>query len=381
MPSVAVAQLGARMHYAVPRIFQSAGLLERLYTDFAGFSRRPGIPARRVTHFPTLGIGYAMSLRLARSESARYRCWLGAGRRFCASILSHGLGAATAVYGFNSACLELLRAAQERGVFRIMEQTSAAKPVERRLLAEEAEAWPEWVSGPPPAGPAAEFAAREAAEWAAADVILCGSEWARSSVAAAGGPADRCRVVPYGVDLTAVPREPRRGAPLRVLFCGAVNAQKGVPYLLEAARRLDPRRVQFRLVGSILAPEPVRAALRARCHLAGRVPRGAMTEHYGWADVLLMPSICEGSATVCYEALASGLPVIATPNAGSVVRHGVEGFLVPIRSPEAIAEKLQLLADAPAVLAALSRNAAARSREFTVQAYAARLLEACSLPV
>jgi glycosyltransferase involved in cell wall biosynthesis len=77
------------------------------------------------------------------------------------------------------------------------------------------------------------------------------------------------------------------------------------------------------------------------------VTRQEVRRHYQWADVFVFPSLCEGSAMVTYEALAAGLPVITTPNAGSVVRDGVDGFIVPIRDAEAIAAKLDLLARDP----------------------------------
>ena len=63
--------------------------------------------------------------------------------------------------------------------------------------------------------------------------------------------------------------------------------------------------------------------------LAGPVPRSVVAEHYAWADVFLLPSVCEGSATATYEAIASGIPVICTPNAGSVIEDGRQGFRSP----------------------------------------------------
>ena len=91
-------------------------------------------------------------------------------------------------------------------------------------------------------------------------------------------------------------------------------------------------------------------------------------------DVFLLPSVSEGSAGVCYEALAAGLPVITTPNAGSVVRDGIDGFIVPIRSPEAIIEKLDRLASDPDLLAFMSKNARERSADYTLERYGERLL-------
>src|SRR3989442_15995027 len=66
-------------------------------------------------------------------------------------------------------------------------------------------------------------------------------------------------------------------------------------------------------------------------------------------DVLVLPSIVEGRALVQQEAMACGLPVIATKNAGGddLIEEGRTGFLVPIRSPETIAEKINWLVADP----------------------------------
>jgi glycosyltransferase involved in cell wall biosynthesis len=104
------------------------------------------------------------------------------------------------------------------------------------------------------------------------------------------------------------------------------------------------------------------------------VPRSEIHRQFSWADVFLLPSICEGSATVCYEALSFGLPVITTPNTGSVVRDGIDGFVVPIRNTESIIEKLVRFDSDRDLLALMSRNARQRSADFTVEKYGERLL-------
>jgi glycosyltransferase involved in cell wall biosynthesis len=81
-------------------------------------------------------------------------------------------------------------------------------------------------------------------------------------------------------------------------------------------------------------------------------------------------------ATVLLEALAAGLPVITTLNSGLAVNEGVEGYLVPIRDSNAIAERLNQLASDPALLAEMSRNAKKRSENFTLAAYSDRLCRA-----
>jgi glycosyltransferase involved in cell wall biosynthesis len=110
--------------------------------------------------------------------------------------------------------------------------------------------------------------------------------------------------------------------------------------------------------------------------LLGVAPRSEVQQQMAMADLLILPSLCEGSATVCYEALAAGLPVITTENAGSVVRHGVDGFIVPIRNVDAIVECVEKLAKDRALREWMSANARERAAEYTADAFGRRLLEA-----
>lgn len=399
--SFAVAQLGARMHYGVPRILCVAGMLTRFYTDLvsakgwpglvrrmvaaglrSGSTRRmaarvpDGVPPGVITHWPGFALEYFWRQRRAKSQGERTATYLWAGREFCRRIIRHGLGQSTAVYTFNSAGFELLRYARERSLLCVMEQTSAPAEVEDELLAGEYAAFPRWE---PPLGAdshRAEFAARERAEWECSDLILCGSEFVREGIAKCGGPMDRCAVVPYGVDGVARANENRgRVSRLRVLIVGGVRLQKGASYVFEAARALRGL-AEFRWCGGIGVLPEAASRLKEHVELRGAVPRTSMSEHYAWGDVLLFPSVCDGFGVVILEALASGLPVITTRNTGIVVRDGTDGFLVPIRDSEAIVEKLELLARDRERLVWMSANAIARSREYTLEKYGERLVAA-----
>ena len=140
-------------------------------------------------------------------------------------------------------------------------------------------------------------------------------------------------------------RREERNGPLRVLTVGTVGLRKGAPYVLEAARQLQGQAI-FRMVGPSALSSYGERQLQHAVELVGAVPRSIVAEHYAWADVFLLPSVCEGSATATYEALASGLPVICTPNTGSVVEDGAQGFVVPVRDVAAIVARIaQLSAD------------------------------------
>lgn len=404
---VIVAQMGARMHYAVARALHERALLERLYTDvcaskglarlvnliprqFAPAAVRrlqgripPGVPPQRTTAFTGFGIEYLRRRSAARGLSEQLQAHLWAGQRFCELILASGLPeAAGAVYGFNSACEALLHAAKCRGMHTLVEQTIAPLSVERRLLEEDAHFHHGWGGGE--CSVEAElFAARERREWALADSVVCPSEFVRSGVVAEGVAPERCLVVPYGVQRPRVASGPPSGygsrrSGLRVLFVGTVGLRKGVPYLFDAMRRVRSSGATCRIVGPWDADA---AVLRDCCppnvELVGAIPRNDVAREFARADVFCLPSLCEGSATVILEALAAGLPVITTPNAGSIVRDGIDGYVLPIRDSEAIAEAIDSLAD-PDVRARMSAGARERSDFGSIESYAARVVQVFS---
>lgn len=390
-PRFIVAQLGARRRYAVPRALHSAGRLERLFTDFYGakwpavfLPRRlrertaPDLPRERVAHFPLFGLRRMLRNRRAHTPRQRLRAYAIWNREFGRLVSRQDWGDAAAVYVFNAAGVEIAEEARRRGVLVALDQTAAPWCVEESLLAEERARWPDWEAegaSPEDWQPLAE---RERAEWKLAHWILCGSEYVRDSLRAAGGPVEKCRVVPYGVEPKGWPtrvREPHAD-PLRVLFVGTIQLRKGIPYLIEAMKMLEPSMARLRCVGPIRVSPAAVARLAEVAEIRPAVTRSQLPVLYDEADVLVLPSISEGSANVCYEALAVGLPVITTPNAGSVVRDGVDGFIVPIRSPEAIAARLTELARDRERLAEMSRNALSRAQDLSFAAYAQRLLAA-----
>ena len=397
---VVASQLGARMHYAVPRFLEQSGRLERFYTDICAgdavadvlrlcpkalrplplrrlAGRTPhGVSRDRITTFPGFGLHHALRRLRARTAEDVSEVALWAGARLSALVAARGFGRAGAVFGYSGECLELLRAARSAGLVTVMEQTIAAQELVERLLDQERAAFPNWQVRPETNRFARATAARENAEWQSADLILCGSDFVRESIAGCGGPQDRCAVVPYGVDASfAMPVRPMRDGPLRVLTVGEVGLRKGSPYVLAAARRLG-RHAVFRMVGPLGVLPAQRAELAAHVQLTGPVPRSEMADHFAWADVMLLPSICEGSATAVYEALAARLPVICTPNTGSVVRNGRDGFIVPIRDPEAIADCIDALAGNTNRRREMGESAGERSAAFTVDAYGARFMAA-----
>jgi glycosyltransferase involved in cell wall biosynthesis len=159
---------------------------------------------------------------------------------------------------------------------------------------------------------------------------------------------------------------------------GQAGLRKGIGYVVETARLVD-RAAEFRWVGSVDLLPDARRHVEQYVQLTGAVPRNQILPHFEWADVFFLPSVCEGSAVVTYEALISGLPVIATPNTGSIVTEGVNGFIVPTRDTQAMADRLRRLHLDRGMLSKM-QEAARRTWEIaSLESYERRLLRAlCS---
>ncbi len=402
-PIVHVAMLGARGNYAVPRILEKAGLLGTLYTDVY-FGNKPwlhkllgqlrrglkhsslervqgrvceGLPPRRVVSFDALGLQSFWLRRRAGSKAQLNSIYARTNQAFCERVIRNGLGRADAVYGFNGASLEIFREARRRGMFCLLEQTSASRPIEKQLVAKEVQRWPGWEPGHTLDSHTDPLADREGAEWALADRIICGSAFVVEGLQSVGVEAAKCQVTPYGVDTRHFrPRETSLpGGVLNVLFVGRVSLQKGIPYLLEALRELNSSHIRCRLVGTVTLDRRRLTEYSRWVEVVGPVPRTQVLEAYHWADVFVFPSICEGSALVTYEAMACGLPVITTSNAGSVIRDGEEGFITPIRNPEALAERLERLLSDRDLFSVMSQKALKRILDFTWDRYGERLVQ------
>jgi glycosyltransferase involved in cell wall biosynthesis len=173
-----------------------------------------------------------------------------------------------------------------------------------------------------------------------------------------GIPESRIAVISSGIDVRRFDGLPR-AQNAHVLSIGRLHPVKGYPDLLEAVRLLAASGLKPRV--TIVGVGAQRAALGElsqnlpNVHFAGAVPHEQIPNLLSTASVFVLPSVdldgqIEGAPTVLMEAMAAGLPIITT-NAGGVaelVRDGVNGLIVPQRSPASLAVALnELLHDEP----------------------------------
>jgi glycogen(starch) synthase len=171
-------------------------------------------------------------------------------------------------------------------------------------------------------------------------------------------PAGRIDTIPNGVDLdffTPGPR-PAAGTPKTLVVAAQLIERKGIQHLIAAVDGLPmPLRaeVRLRLCGTgphqgVLERQVAAAGLQAQISFAGLVAHGQLPQEYRGAYAFVLPSLQEGLPLALLEAMASGLPVVATTVGGipSVVQDGVQGLLVPPGNVPALARALeQVLSD------------------------------------
>jgi glycosyltransferase involved in cell wall biosynthesis len=213
-------------------------------------------------------------------------------------------------------------------------------------------------------------------EIALADKVIIPSEFVRRTFLANGVEDAKLSVIPYGADLSLFRKEQKRDDVFRALFVGNISVQKGIHYLLEAWKKLALPNAELQLVGRI--DDDARPLLDRYAGLfthTGHVKHEDLSAVYGNASVFILPSLQEGSAMVTYEAMACGLPSIVSENTGSILRNGVDGCVIPIRSADAIAEKLTWMREHPDEVAAMGESAMAYVQGFTWDRYADGVIE------
>jgi len=213
-----------------------------------------------------------------------------------------------------------------------------------------------------------------------ADIVMVNSEWTKSALIRQGVPEDKLVVVPLafeksvGAPITGSPGSAKPDSiteftakkPLRVLFLGQVILRKGIQYLIEAASLVRDEPVQFDIVGPLGISKAALESAPPTMTFHGAISRDRAPGFFGSSDLFVLPTISDGFALTQIEAMAHGLPVIATPNCGDVVTSGVDGLIVPAFDGKALAEAILSLVRDPERLVAMSAATAATIEKFSL---------------
>lgn len=287
-----------------------------------------------------------------------------------------------AVYAYEDGAEQAFRAASKLGRLAFYDLPIGYWRAARSILTEEALLKPEWASTLTGNKDSSRKADRKDAELALADVVFVASSFTHKTLESAPPFKAAVVVTPYGAPPipanlpAATPRDSTdKDKPLRVLFVGSLGQRKGLSYLFDACRQLEGA-VQLTVIGTKpMVDSPVLNRELANVRWIASCPHHQVLAEMAAHDVFVFPSLFEGFGLVLLEAMAMGLPIITTPHTAGpdLIEEGREGFIVPIRSSNAIAEKLTRLHENRSLRDEMSANARRRAKEFTWEDYGAKL--------
>jgi alpha-maltose-1-phosphate synthase len=344
---------GVFHHFELARQLHQRRHLQKLYTTWPHQRvDREGLPPALVETFPWIhgpemlalrfGFSHAWTLdQTSYANALAFDWWT--------SRKLRKQPAPDALIAISGSSLTTGQQLQARGTRFICDRGSSHQRYQERIVADEYRRW--GVRRPVTD---LRDILREENIYQAADAITVPSTFAARSFIEEGLPPEKIHVIPYGVRLEQfVPAgEPAKDR-FEVLFAGSVSLRKGVPYLLQAFARLRHPAKRLRIAGA-LHPDMKSVLGRLpqdQVELLGAVSQSRLAELMSTSHLMVLPSIEEGLALVQGQALACGCPVLASTNTGGedLFTDGVEGFIVPVRDVDALTDRMQRLADDPAL--------------------------------
>ncbi|MEL6518681.1 MAG: glycosyltransferase [Pseudomonadota bacterium] len=216
---------------------------------------------------------------------------------------------------------------------------------------------------------------------ARAHFVACISHYARSQAMLHSDPShwNRLKIVHCGVTPALYDRDRQTGAGTHLVFVGRLAPVKGLRVLLEAMGALSDPSIRLTIVGDgseRATLEAMAAPLGDRVRFTGYLSQEEVAQILATANAFVLPSFAEGVPVVLMEAMAAGLPVMATRITGvpELVEDGVSGHLVTPGDPTALAQAITALAARPDGGQAMGQAGRAKVRaEFDIAGEAARL--------
>jgi glycosyltransferase involved in cell wall biosynthesis len=311
-------------------------------------------------------VAYVLSLRMGlprRVSDLADHCQLLAFDRASARVVHPGLDA---VIGFKGTCARTFAEAQKHGVPRVLNYPLAHYDVSEGVLREERKRVPGYAATMQDDDYERWRKRRFAEEIAGADRIMMLSSYHQRTFEAAGIDSAQLFMATPGVDLELfTPGRSGREGPFRVLFCGQITQRKGISYLVEAFRKAELERAELVFAGRPVGTRhPWIDEPRVR-HIRP-VARPRLVDIYRRADVIVLPSLIESFGLTAIEGMACGLPAIVSEHtfAHDVIEHGIDGWVTPIRDPDAIAGHLRTLYEDPHLRRMMGDAARRKAEQF-----------------
>ena len=367
MSSYVCAFRGRRDSYQVPLALAEAGLLDHFITDaYAGpwlqrlasllperlrskvaFRHIEGIPGARVRCLWRTTLREHWRHRRGHAPDSTY---LLLDRRYSDAAAKRARHSQANLLLYSSYAWEAFRANYSHLPRRVLFQYHPHPDVEASILTEDRMRFASiFKSDGPETSPPLIIAPGDRDAWRMADLVICASSFTRDSLLSQGLDPEKCKVVPYGIDLPATIEmaEPTTSPNFRALFVGSGVQRKGLHHLLLAWKSATlPPGARLTLVCRNI-DEPLANLARSigGVDFIPGISAMGLSRLYASSHLFVMPSLVEGFGQVFLEALVQGCPVLGTPNTCLPDLGGEESgiFVTPAGEIDALVEKLESL--------------------------------------
>ena len=208
--------------------------------------------------------------------------------------------------------------------------------------------------------------------------FLIPSKFVAKSLLYSGVKEEDLMVCPYGVDISEFkPTDLNRpfNLPLHFVYVGGVKEFKGVAYLFDAFMEIPSDLATLTVIGNYNSTDADILEYMKRINFVGNIIHSKVSAELQKADVFVFASLGEGLSLSALEASASGLPLIVTENSGinDAMHDGIEGFIIPIQSKEAIKEKVLWFVNHTQSIPTMGKAAREMASKYSWQAYGNRI--------
>lgn len=342
-----------------------------------------GHPSREIVRQVARRLGWQWLNRHESGWASIDSVYMSLDERVASRLKQKAIQPFRAIYAYEDGAEKSFLSAKQTGAACLYDLPSAHWRAVRAISEEEADRMPAWRHTLQGLNDSAKKLARKDRELELADRVFVASSYTSRSLTDHFGDALKISITPYGCPFPLVERPLERlpSEPLRLLYAGRLTQPKGIGYLMAALGQLEIR-WRLTLIGS--RPENAPPELDdfmsdPRVHWLGIVPHNVLLQQMKKEHVFVFPSLSDGFGLVLTEALAAGLPVITTPNtAGPDIMsegEGREGFIVPIRDPDAIAERITQFADDEVLRRKMAVNALETARRISWTGYERQVAE------
>jgi glycosyltransferase involved in cell wall biosynthesis len=286
-----------------------------------------------------------------------------------------------AIHTYEHCALETLKKAKKENIFAIYEQTSVHHKLFKKIIETELIKYPTLITTSLKLAlydKPEKINARKDEEIMLADIVICNSSFTKNSLIIAGVSPSKIAVVPLGFPEVHLIHK-RKKDTFIFMYAGNLTFNKGIHILLEVWNELQLPfdKVELHLYGAYFLPEKLKLGLPKNVHFFGNIRHEELMDIYQNASVFVNPTLADGFGMVITEAMASGLPVIASKNSAApdLIIHEIDGLLVEAGSKDDLLEKMLWSYNHKDELLQMGLKAKLKAQNYGWPAYRKKLIE------